>query len=92
MTVSNNHSLGHFEAEVSRTFLPGCRACHAPHPLARKGYAGDPRFCPECRMPVDPAGATRTQRSVIVGRRGWVLIAELFMNIGIWLRNLAGRI
>lgn len=60
-----HYAGGHFEPEVSHTFLPGC-ACGTPHPLAIKSVSNKTK-CPTCGAPAGEPGPTITQ----MGSFGW---------------------
>ncbi len=87
----SRQGTGHFEPIVTRTFLPRCESCHAPHPLARKGYDGDPSICPDCKHSASPPGKTYFQRGQLTGGV-MVAIAGALLAFGEWLGGLAERI
>jgi len=91
MYEKNPVSMGRPLPMVSRTFLPRCPKCHASHPLARKGYKGDPDTCPDCGEPSATPGETHTQVGVL---GGGILgfIARICLGFGAWLAKLAERI
>ena len=82
--------LGHFEPEVSRTFLPGCKECGGSHPLARKGNH-DKDVCPDCGSPAGSPGITRTDKAFL-GSGMVNLVAKISLSIGKSLLNLSKRI
>ncbi len=90
MVTKHTDVLGHFEPEVSRTFLPGCRNCGGSHPLARKGNH-DPEKCPDCGEAVLAPGKTYVDRADLSGSLG-LRIASVFLSMGKTLTNLAKKV
>jgi hypothetical protein len=87
----DNSGLGHFEPELTRTFLPGCAHCGAAHPLARKPAQPD-GTCPDCGKPSVAAGRTISEKAVIVGGGASGFVAKSCFKISEYLINLAKRI
>lgn len=87
--LSEGSGFGHFEPEVSRQFLPGCRACGSAHPLAIKGNH-DPDTCPGCGAPAGTPGETLTERAAM-GFSPAILFGRTCMWIGSKLNSLSKR-
>lgn len=49
-----------FEPYMVMQFLPGCRSCGHPHPLATKGWS-DPYACPGCGRAAGEVGEPHTE-------------------------------
>jgi hypothetical protein len=79
-----------WEPVLTRTLLPRCAACQAPHPLARTPKAPTGK-CPDCGHPSGPE-QSETVPAVLTGRRLWTRVARLFFTLGRQLRGLAERI
>lgn len=72
-------------AELTTLFLPRCKNCHAPHPIATK--AADPSRCPECGEPAQ-LGREREESAAIATP----LTARIAFAIARAFRALAERI
>lgn len=87
VTRGGSNAVCRYEPMVSRTFLPRCSKCEAPHPLARRPVAPD-GVCPDCGTKTR-RGPTQTQRGQITDP---IAAFGVFLaNTGAWLRNLANR-
>jgi hypothetical protein len=79
---------GRFEPEVTRQFLPGCRKCKAPHPLALKIKPADLTKCHQCGEPVQDPGPELTEKAafgfdpIMLFGRGVMAIGRFFNNLG----------
>ncbi|RYE97510.1 MAG: hypothetical protein EOO77_38920 [Oxalobacteraceae bacterium] len=88
---SSNGAAGHFEPEVTHTFLPGCRECGGSHPLARKPQQSPDR-CPDCGAPAGKIGPTIREGAVLSGYSPAALFSRATLAIGAALTNLSKRI
>lgn len=83
---------GHYEPEVTRQFLPGCRSCGGSHPLARKGYTGDLNSCPDCNGPAGTPGQVYVDRGTLSGFSPSILAARALIWAGKSLSKFSKRI
>ena len=86
---ASNHSAGvHFEPSLTAVFLPGCRGCGAPHPLAQRPPVDSPT-CLGCGAAVLPPGAPQTVPAVLTGWGPHAIVSRALIWIGQQLRDLA---
>lgn len=79
---------GRFQPEVTHTFLPRCRACGSPHPLAVKSAVDKTRCSnPACDEPLQAPAKSVTQvgsfgfsPSILFGR-ALLAIGRLFASL-----------
>lgn len=79
---------GHFEPEVSHTFLPRCQHCGGSHPLARKPVMSADK-CPDCGGDASQPGPTVTQTGRLGLHSPSVILGNLFLAIGRKLGSIA---
>jgi hypothetical protein len=86
---------GYFEPEATHQFLPRCRNCHAPHPLAVRTVA-DKNRCHVCAEPSLKPDKPITQVAALgegIKFNGITVgFASLMITIGRGLHNLSKRI
>lgn len=76
--------------ETERQFLPRCKNCHAPHPLARPGRFDDSK-CPDCGTPTGPL--PEPVREAVFVNGGLILwLASQMVRLGKWLDKKAKRL
>lgn len=90
MTGKTSQGALLFEPSLSSTFLPGCAACHAPHPLARRPPL-PPESCPDCGAP-QFTGATVDIPAEITGRGLWPTLARICFRASRFLARLIERL
>lgn len=86
--TSNNSAGVRFEPTLTATFLPGCRGCGSPHPLALKPPIDSPT-CPGCGADVAPAGEPQTVAATLTGWGPHAVAARALTWIGRRLREIA---
>lgn len=84
---ATSNALGHFEPQITYTYLPACAHCGAPHPVVQRH--ADLHICTDCGYPASQA-VTRHEKATLGGL--WGRIAVLFLAVGKWLTALAKRI
>ena len=78
----------HYEPSLTAVFLPGCRGCGSPHPLALKPPL-DVDACPGCGAPVGAPGEPQTVRAVLTGWGPYAAASRALIWIGQQLLNIA---
>jgi hypothetical protein len=86
-----NQGVGYFEPWASTQFLPQCKSCGAPHPLAQKPLPRLSLIC-SCGILAEPPRDVHESRAVITGYHPSTLLARGLLGVGKALAKLAKRL
>lgn len=77
MTTITRTGIVYLKPTLQVQVYRGCRACHAPHPLAMRPPPVDTDHCPACGEPVTPVEPARDVSAWIMGAGLWPRVARV---------------